>query len=65
MPAVPLHFQPATELARLLRSGKISAQALLEQCLDQYAKHNGAAERRRGDGHQPAPRRPPPRQTAG
>jgi amidase len=41
MPALPLHFQPATELARHLRAGKISAQALLEQCLDQYARHNG------------------------
>lgn len=41
MPATPLHFQPATELAKLLRAGKITAQALLEQCLDQYAKHNG------------------------
>ena len=41
MPATPLHFQPATELAKLLRAGKITSQSLLEQCLDQYAKHNG------------------------
>jgi amidase len=42
MPALPLHFRSATELGRLLRAGRITAQALLDQCLDQYARHNGA-----------------------
>ena len=42
MPVLPLHFRSATELARLLRSRKLSAQALLERCLDQYARHNDA-----------------------
>ena len=41
MPKTPLHFRSATELGRLLRNRKISAVALLEQCLDQFAKHNG------------------------
>ena len=41
MPPMPLHYRSATELARLLRAGKLSASALLEQCLDQYARHNG------------------------
>jgi amidase len=41
MPPVPLHFRSATDLARLLRSGKTSASALLDQCLDQHSKHNG------------------------
>ena len=39
---LPLHFRSASELGRLLRAGKITAQALLDQCLDQYARHNGA-----------------------
>jgi amidase len=42
MAALPLHFRSATELGRLLRAGKTSAQQLLEQCLDQYARHNKA-----------------------
>ena len=42
MPGLPLHFRSASELGRLLRAGKITAQALLDQCLDQYARHNGA-----------------------
>ncbi len=40
MPPLPLHFRSATELARLLRARKVSASELLEECLDQYAKHN-------------------------
>src|SRR4051794_32252436 len=42
MPSLPLHFRSATELARLLRTGKITASALLADCLSQYGKHNGA-----------------------
>lgn len=42
MPSLPLHFRSATDLAKLLRAGKLSALDLLTQCLDQYAKHNGA-----------------------
>ncbi|MFN4141431.1 amidase [Aestuariivirga sp.] len=42
MPSLPLHFRSATELARLLRAGKVSASALLEGCLGQYERHNGA-----------------------
>ncbi|MCA3561077.1 MAG: amidase [Aestuariivirga sp.] len=42
MPALPLHFRSATELARLLRSGKTTASALLEDCLGQYQAHNKA-----------------------
>jgi amidase len=38
----PLHFRSATELARLLRSGKVGAVELLEVCLAQLEKHNGA-----------------------
>ncbi len=41
MPKAPLHYRSATELGRLLRNRKVSAVALLEQCLDQFAKHNG------------------------
>ena len=41
MPALPLPLRSATELARLLRQGKISASALLEECLGQYERHNG------------------------
>jgi amidase len=41
MASLPLHFRSATELGRLLRAGKITARGLLEQCLDQYARHNG------------------------
>jgi amidase len=42
MPSLPLHFRSATELARLLRAGKTTASALLEDCLSQYERHNGA-----------------------
>ena len=42
MPALPLHFRSATELARLLRNGKVTASALLEDCLGQYEAHNKA-----------------------
>ena len=42
MPGLPLHFRSATELGRLLRAGKVGAEGLLEQCLDQFAKHNDA-----------------------
>ena len=35
-----LVFHPAAELARLLRARKISARALLDLCLDQFAHHN-------------------------
>ena len=42
MPPLPLHFRSATELARLLRARKVTASGLLDQCLDQYAKHNDA-----------------------
>ncbi|WP_373504592.1 amidase [Aestuariivirga sp.] len=41
MASLPLHFRSATELARLLRIGKVTASALLEECLDQHARHNG------------------------
>ena len=40
MSPIPLVFRPATELARLLRSRKLSAIELLENCLDQYMRHN-------------------------
>jgi len=40
MSKLPLVYRSATELARLLRAGKISARELLAQCLDQYARHN-------------------------
>lgn len=40
MTAKSLVFHPATELARLLRARKISARALLDLCLDQFAHHN-------------------------
>ena len=36
----PLVFRSATELARLLRAGRISARGLLDLCLDQFARHN-------------------------
>ncbi len=42
MPGLPLHFRSATELARLLRGGKLTASALLEDCLGQHEKHNKA-----------------------
>lgn len=42
MPPLPIHFRSATEQARLLRAGKITASELLERCLDQYARHNSA-----------------------
>ena len=41
MSKLPLHFRSATELARLLRAGKVTASSLLEQCLAQYTRHNG------------------------
>jgi amidase len=37
-----LHYRSALDLARLLRARKISAAELLENCLNQYAKHNDA-----------------------
>ena len=37
-----LRFCSALEMARLLRARKVSAQDLLEVCLDQYALHNDA-----------------------
>lgn len=40
MAPLPLVFRSATELARLLKSRKISARQLLDLCLDQYARHN-------------------------
>ena len=42
MAGLPLHFRSATDLARLLRNGKITASALLEDCLGQYKAHNKA-----------------------
>ena len=42
MPGLPPHFRSATELARLLRARKLTAAALLEDCLGQYEAHNGA-----------------------
>lgn len=42
MPSLAPHFRSATELARMLKAGKITASALLEECLGQYEKHNGA-----------------------
>ena len=42
MPGLPLHFRSATDLARLLRAGKLTASELLEDCLAQYERHNGA-----------------------
>eukprot|EP01030_Chromulinospumella_sphaerica_P026450 gene26450-26649_t len=42
MASLPLHFRSATDLARLLRAGKTTASALLEDCLGQYRRHNGA-----------------------
>ena len=40
--ALPLHFRSATELARLLRARKVTASALLEDCLAQYKAYNKA-----------------------
>ncbi len=40
MTKLPIVFRSATELARLLKSRKISAGELLDLCLDQYARHN-------------------------
>ncbi len=42
MPALPLHFRSATDLARMLKAGKISASELLADCLGQYKRHNPA-----------------------
>ena len=39
---IALHYRSALNLARLLRTRKISARELLESCLDQYALHNHA-----------------------
>ena len=39
---IALHYRSALDLARLLRTRKISARELLESCLDQYALHNHA-----------------------
>ena len=41
MSKLPLHFRSATDLARLLRTGKLSASELLQECLGQYKAHNG------------------------
>jgi amidase len=41
MPSSPLVFQSATQLARQLRGGKVSAVDLLELSLEQYRRHNG------------------------
>jgi amidase len=40
MAPLPYVFRSATELARLLRSGKLRAPELLDLCLDQYARYN-------------------------
>ncbi len=40
MAPTSLVFGSATDLARLLRARKISARALLDLCLDQFAHHN-------------------------
>ncbi len=42
MAGLPYRFRSATELARLLRAGRISAPDLLEECLEQYERHNKA-----------------------
>ena len=42
MASLPLHFRPALELGRLLKTRKISASELLEACLNQYMLHNDA-----------------------
>lgn len=42
MAALPLHFRSATDLARMLKSGKISSSELLAECLGQYKRHNPA-----------------------
>ena len=39
---LPLHFRSATDLARMLKGGKISASELLDECLAQYKRHNPA-----------------------
>ena len=41
MPGLPLPLRSATDLARLLRQGKVTASALLEECLGQHERHNG------------------------
>jgi amidase len=38
----PIHLKPATDLARMLRNRKISAQELLSACTGQMAQHNPA-----------------------
>lgn len=40
MSKLPLVYRSATEIARLLRTRKITAREMLDQCLDQYARHN-------------------------
>ncbi|MCB1434921.1 MAG: amidase, partial [Alphaproteobacteria bacterium] len=40
MSKLPLHYHSATELARLLRKGKITAPDLLDLCLERYQAHN-------------------------
>lgn len=42
MSAQPLVYRSATELSRLLKTRKISATELLEQCLAQYRRHHAA-----------------------
>jgi amidase len=41
MPKPPLCYRSATDLGRLLRSRRISATELLDECLGQYQAHNG------------------------
>lgn len=42
MPGLALHFRSATELGRLLRARKVGAVELLNVCLAQHERHNGA-----------------------
>lgn len=42
MSKLPLHYRSATELARLLRKGRIAAPDLLDLCLERYNAHNPA-----------------------
>lgn len=40
MPQTSMVFLSATEQAKALRAGKVTARDLLNQCLDQYMRHN-------------------------
>jgi amidase len=40
MPKLPLHYRSATDLARLLRKGKVTAPDLLDLCLARFEEHN-------------------------